>query len=92
MVKMGFRRNIAPLKVLGEAEVEAIHEGALKVLSRTGIAMSEERALRLLEDGGCLVDRGEGRVRFPRTWSTSALTSARQPSRTGRETQRRVWR
>ena len=65
---MGFRRNIAPLKVLGEAEVEAIHEGALKVLSRTGIALSEERALRLLEDAGCLVDRERDACASPPTW------------------------
>ena len=65
MTKMGFRRNIEPLKVLSDAEVEAIHGGALKVLERTGVAITEERALRLLEANGCLVDRGEGRVRFP---------------------------
>jgi len=61
----GFTRNFKPLEILTEEQVEAIHRGTLDVLRRTGIRFESEKALKLFEKNGCLVDYDNNRVRFP---------------------------
>jgi trimethylamine--corrinoid protein Co-methyltransferase len=71
----GFTRRFPPLEVLTPEEVESIHRGALYVLERTGMRIDHAEALRLLADGGCRVDEGEGRVRFPSALVEECLRS-----------------
>jgi len=52
------------LKVLQDADIEAIHFAVLKLLSRTGCIVNEPESLKLLKDAGCLVTNNN-RVRIP---------------------------
>ena len=65
MAAKGFVRNFAPLSILTEEQVEQIHRGALDVLQVTGIRVESEKARRIYQKGGCMVDEEERRVRFP---------------------------
>jgi trimethylamine--corrinoid protein Co-methyltransferase len=65
MTAKGYLRNIKPLEILNEQQVEAIHRGTLDVLEVTGVRFESERALRLFQKHGCKVDFESHRVRFP---------------------------
>jgi len=65
MAKTGFIRNFKPLEILTEEEVESITRGTLEVLQETGVRIEHEKALKLLENNGCIVKRDENRVRIP---------------------------
>ncbi len=54
-----------PHDLLAAQDVDRIHDGALRVLARTGVTFAGERALAILRRGGCRVDEAGGRVRFP---------------------------
>lgn len=60
-MRRGFRRNIDPVKVLTDSQIEAIHSSTLDVLEKTGVKFESDRALDVLEKAGCIVDR-EGRI------------------------------
>jgi trimethylamine--corrinoid protein Co-methyltransferase len=53
------------LSLLTEDDVEQIHEGALQVLARTGIAIHHEPTLSLLAEAGCRVSGQDRRVHIP---------------------------
>jgi len=57
--------NDKPHEFLSNKEVERIHEGALEVLSKTGMVVAHEKARTLLQDAGCEVDHETERVKFP---------------------------
>lgn len=61
----GFTRRFAPLSLLSEEEVEAIHQGALYILEKTGMTVDHPASLELLEKNGCKVDRENNRARMP---------------------------
>jgi len=61
----GFIRNIKPLEVLTEEQVEAIHRSTLDVLETTGIRFESEKVLKIFNKNGCNVDFENNRVRFP---------------------------
>jgi trimethylamine--corrinoid protein Co-methyltransferase len=61
----GSARDFTPLWILSEEQVESIHRGSLDILEKTGIRFESERALDLLEQHGCLVDREQRRARIP---------------------------
>ena len=61
----GFIRNIRPLEILTEEQVQAIHSGTLNVLETTGVRVEHDKALELFADHGCKVDTKEKRVRIP---------------------------
>ena len=63
----GFTRNIKPLDLLTEEQVESIHRGAMEVLEDTGVKVEHDKALKLLAEHGCNVDFENQRVRMP-TW------------------------
>ena len=44
------------ISILTSEEIELVHENTLTILSKPGIKVGSEKALRLLEDGGALVD------------------------------------
>jgi trimethylamine--corrinoid protein Co-methyltransferase len=64
------------LSLLTEGDVEQIHEGALRVLARTGIIIHHEPVLSLLGRAGCRVLREERRVYIPATVVEQALAQA----------------
>jgi trimethylamine--corrinoid protein Co-methyltransferase len=61
----GLVRNFKPLEILTEEQVDRIHRGALDVLEVTGVQVESEKALKVYEKGGCMVDYEDHRVRFP---------------------------
>ncbi len=61
----GWKRNIKPLEVLTEGQVEAIWAGVFDVLEKTGLVIESLEALDIFEKGGCEVDKEKRRVRFP---------------------------
>ena len=65
MAARGIVRNFKPLEILTKEQVERIHRGALDVLEVTGVRVDSERARKIYEKGGCIVDHEEHRVRFP---------------------------
>jgi trimethylamine--corrinoid protein Co-methyltransferase len=56
-------------------QVEEIHDGALRVLARTGVVVHDPAVLSLLEGAGCPVD-DEGRARLPAGLVAEALALA----------------
>ncbi|NOX29042.1 MAG: hypothetical protein GXP35_03165 [Actinobacteria bacterium] len=65
MAAEGIVRNLKPLEILTEEQVERIHRGALDVLEVTGVKVESEKARKIYEKGGCIVDHDDERVRFP---------------------------
>ena len=65
MVLKGLVRNIKPLEILTEEQLEDVHRGTLDVLENTGLRIEHKRALKLFEQNGCKVDYDEQRVRIP---------------------------
>jgi len=61
----GFTRNIRPLEMLTEEQVEAVHRSTLDVLETTGIRFESEKALNIFKMNDCDVDFDEKRVRVP---------------------------
>jgi trimethylamine--corrinoid protein Co-methyltransferase len=57
-------RRFAPVDLVGEDEIEAIHETSLQILEEIGIDFLHPEARRLLEDAGARVDPDSSRVRF----------------------------
>ncbi len=58
-----YDRQIGPIKVFSDNQLEEIHAGILEVLRRTGVKITLPEAVELLRNAGCWVD-GE-RVRIP---------------------------
>jgi trimethylamine--corrinoid protein Co-methyltransferase len=75
----GFVRNIKPLDVLTDEQMEQIHTATLHVLNKTGIRFDSKKALQLFEKHGCIVDHDTSRVRFPEGLVEECLRKA--PSR-----------
>jgi trimethylamine--corrinoid protein Co-methyltransferase len=65
MTAKGYTRVFKPLTILSEEQVEATHRATLDVLEVTGVRFESQRALKLLEKGGCQVDYDQRRARFP---------------------------
>lgn len=59
---------------MGHDECERIHMATLEILERTGVDVHDEKARRILKDGGASVDGI--RVRIPEHMVTRALASA----------------
>lgn len=66
MGRTGMEHGFAPLNIISESEVHRIQEGILNVLETTGVVVEDAEILKLMEEGGCQVDRKEKRARFPR--------------------------
>jgi trimethylamine--corrinoid protein Co-methyltransferase len=72
-VLKGFTRRFAPLELLSDDEIDAIHRGALFVLETTGMRIEHDRALQLFADNDCWVDFEEKRVRIPASLAEECL-------------------
>jgi trimethylamine---corrinoid protein Co-methyltransferase len=62
--------------VLSPSDLERIHESTLEIMEEVGIRFPSERALTILEEGGCGVDRAAQVVRFPRALVMDAIGKA----------------
>ena len=67
-------RQMPPLQVFTEAQLEEIHYASLEVLRRTGVRVQLPEAVELLREAGCHVD-GE-RVHIPPSVVEWAIRSA----------------
>ena len=64
-LRQGLVRNIRPLEILSEEQLELIHKNTLDVLETTGVRFESEKALKLFKDNGCMVDMENRLVKFP---------------------------
>ena len=55
----------APLQLLSKDKLNALHQATLQVLEKTGVRFESERALALLADHGCAIDRATMRAKIP---------------------------
>lgn len=63
-----------PVEPLSPEGVEAIHDGAMRILEEIGIEFLNEEALALFQDAGCMVD--DGNVRMTRDWVMEMVAKA----------------
>jgi trimethylamine--corrinoid protein Co-methyltransferase len=57
-------RPFKPVDLVGEEQIEAIHQASMQILSEIGIDFLNEEARRLLAGAGARVDPDSARVRF----------------------------
>ena len=55
-----------PIDILTKDQVDSIKLGALNVLENTGVVFHHEKALQILMDAGCNIDKGKKLVKFSR--------------------------
>ncbi len=65
MALRGFMRRIPTYKIIGEEDIIKIHQSTLDVLWESGAKIYHEKALKVLEKAGCIVDYDESLVKFP---------------------------
>ncbi len=70
------RNPYAPLAVLSEDQVEAIHDASLRILGELGIELMSADARNLLRARGAEVDESSGTVRLSREIVEQALAKA----------------
>ena len=66
------------LKMLSANEMERIHDGALKVLERTGMWVDSEIARGYFTSAGCMVNEASKMVKFPRKVVEGAVARMRK--------------
>jgi len=69
---------IAPIRYLGHEEMDAIHQGAVRILERTGMWVDHTKALEYLRAAGCRVDMNRRAVKFPPEVVESAVARMRR--------------
>jgi trimethylamine--corrinoid protein Co-methyltransferase len=57
--------SIEPIRFLSQADMDAIHQSALRILERTGMWVDHLKALEYLRQAGCRVDMDRRTARFP---------------------------
>ena len=62
--------------VLSPGELERIHEATLEIMEDVGIRFPSDRALAVLEENGCEVDRATQVAKLPRTVVMEAVSQA----------------
>lgn len=66
----------APTEPLSEEGVQAIHNGAMRVLEEIGIEFLHDEALKILKDAGCVVKEGSTNVRMDRAFVMEQVAKA----------------
>ncbi len=66
-------------RVLGDDQIEDVHQTTLKILEEVGIRVEHKSALELFSDNGCDVDFNKKIVKIPQYVLKKALQAA--PSR-----------
>lgn len=65
MALRGFMRRVPTYKILAEEDIVKIHQSTLDILWETGAKIYHDKALKVLEKAGCIVDYDENLVKFP---------------------------
>lgn len=65
-----------PTEPLTDERVEAVHDGAMRILEEIGIDILNEEAKAVLKAAGCDVDSGSDRVRFDRGFVMEQVAKA----------------
>jgi len=73
MAREGVKRNFRVFDILNKDQEEALHQATMRVLWETGVNMHDERALKVMAEGGCKVDFDTHRVRIPEKLATESL-------------------
>lgn len=68
--------TLPQLRVLNDDQIKEMHEKAMYVLENLGIIFAYDRALDVLEEAGCTVDRETQKVKFPRELVEKCIESA----------------
>jgi trimethylamine--corrinoid protein Co-methyltransferase len=61
-----YRNHYSPVQVVTEAQLEAIHNGSLRILEELGMEFLDDEALAILKEKGAEVLPGTNKVKFPR--------------------------
>ncbi len=61
----GFKRKFEPIKILTDSQVEQIHLSTLGVLEEIGFKYESEKALKVLEEHGCIIDHDTMIAKIP---------------------------
>jgi trimethylamine--corrinoid protein Co-methyltransferase len=61
-----YRNHYSPVQVVTEAQLEAIHNGSLRILEELGMEFLGDEALAILKEKGAEVLPGTNKVKFPR--------------------------
>lgn len=86
------RNPYAPMKVVTDDQVEALHEASLRILEELGIELMSERARNLFEEAGATVDHSSGLVRVDRDLVMQTIKTAPPIfSLTPRNADNRMW-
>ncbi len=70
------RRHFQPVDLLGEDQIEAIHQTSLEILSEIGIDFLNEKARDMLAEAGARVDPDSERVRFDPDFINETIKTA----------------
>lgn len=65
-----------PTEPLSPEGVEAVHDGAMRVLEEIGIDFLNEEAKSILKASGCAIEPGSDRVRMDRAWVLEQVAKA----------------
>jgi len=85
----GFKRRFEPIKILTDSQVEQIHASTCQVLEEVGFKFESDKALKLLEEHGCMIDYDQKMAKIPpslveesiRKTPSSFYLRARDPKR-----------
>lgn len=70
------RTSLPAVPILGEDQLETIHQASLRILEEVGVEFMGERARELFRQAGAEVDEASGRVRLAPELVATALESA----------------
>ncbi len=88
-MQKGFKRNFEPIRILNGSQVEQLHSSTLQVLDEIGFKYESGKALKVLEERGCIVDYDTKIARIPpdivewaiRKTPSSFMVRARDPEK-----------
>ena len=66
----------APMRLLDEEQMEALHRTSIRILSELGIRVMSAKVLAIFEAAGAIVDRAESTVRIDESLVREALKTA----------------
>lgn len=75
MSKFKHEEDIKGYCILGNDDLDTLHEATLELMEDYGLQMHGDEALEILSAAGCLVDREIDRVRFPRNLVNDSIES-----------------
>lgn len=78
--------------LLTQRDLEQIYEGALEVMEETGVRFPSSKALDILEEGGCTIDRKTQVAKIPTKITEKALrTAPKEFLLAGRDPETDMW-